>query len=280
MYLRHTALGTFVLAFIVTLLLSSCEPAFSPIKENDRQYSIFGFLNGSADTQFVRIEKLRDSLFSDTPEELDAEVRLTNVTTGQTQLMQDSVFEYSVGKAHNYYTTLDIRPTETYLLEVINGGNTTSAQVVIPEDFPEPTMLLQTGQPTVEITDISRLIAVKAIYYASQNCTEPPCPENPDIRTFSYQHLEDTVNSENGIIHAPIDTSEDLEKVEMNFSPRKGFTLHQILVVIAAGTPNWPDFLNLDAEAAALPDVASNVDGGVGLLGGVITDSVEVPLAQ
>lgn len=276
MYLRHITLGTFVLVFIVTLLLSSCEPAFSPIKENDREYSIFGFLNGSADTQYVRIEKLRDSLFSDAPEKLDAEVRLTNVTTGQTQLMQDSVFEYSVGKVHNYYTTLDIDPTETYLLEVANGQKKTSAQVDIPKNFPEPTVLFQTGPPTVEITDISRLIVVKAIYYASQNCIEAPCPDNPDIRTFSYQHLEDTVRLANGTIRAPIDTSEDLEKVEKHFPPNKGFNLHKILVMVAAGTPDWPDFLNLDAEATALPDVASNVKGGVGLLGGVITDTVSI----
>ncbi len=269
------------MAIGAVMLLSSCEPSFSPIKENDRYYSIYGFLNASADTQFIRVEKLRDSLFSDTPADLDAQVRLTNVTTGQSQVMQDSIFEYSVGKAHNYYATLDINPTETYLLEVSNDDETASAEVDIPESFPEPNLINMT---TVETRDIDRLITLKALYYASAVCVQggpndPPCPDNPTVFTYEYQHLQDTVHRGNGVVHTRIDTTGDLEEVALRFS-ESGFNLHKIEIVVAAGTQDWPDFLNLDIEAAALPDVASNVEGGVGLLGGVITDTIAIPLSE
>lgn len=276
-HLYYRRVFSFSLIMLAIILLHGCDPAFSPIEENNRHYSIFGYLNASADTQFVRIEKVRDSLFFDTPTKLDARVKLTNVTTGQSVFFKDSLFQYPFrGKVHNYYSTSAINPTETYRLEVVEEGTKTKAEVVIPHTFPTPELL---SGSRLKITDIDRLIGVKMIYSVYANCSNPPnkdiCPEEPTINQHSFQHLEDTLHVGNGVIHAQIGQSEDLQEIKKQYS-KEGITLVKVEVVVAAGSPSWPDFIGLEEEEIAVPGNTSNIEGGVGLLGGVVTDTVVV----
>lgn len=275
----------FLLLAFGLLLQSGCEPAFTPIKTNDNYYSIFGYLNASADTQFVRIEKLRDSLFTGTPTHLNATVTLTNKSTGQSAVMKDSLFHYSNGKAHNYYTDLDINPDQTYRLEVRSGDQVSSAKVRIPSSFPEP--ILMSGSSSnieLEIHDIDRLVAVKTVYYTYLNCQDSspfdpnsnPCPDEPTINRDAFSHLQDTVHTGDGTIEARIKQRDDLREVEKEYPEGRTFTLVKVNVIVAAGNPDWPDFLTLDEESVAHPGIASNVEGGTGLLGGIVSDTVEV----
>ena len=47
---------------IAALLLGSCDTAFDPFQENDYHFSVFGFLDDAADSQFIRITPVRDSI--------------------------------------------------------------------------------------------------------------------------------------------------------------------------------------------------------------------------
>lgn len=269
-------IGVFMLAVVTILLGSSCDPAFSPIEQNGRTFSIFGYLNASADTQFVRVEYLRDSLAIGSPEKLDAEIILTNTETGQTTTLQDSVFSYyQWGKAHNYYTTMDISANQSYRLEVQGNGSSSWAEVDIPSPFPTPS-LVKSGD-YLEVRDIGRLIAVKTIYRTCQNCSGfDTCPSEPSIYKSTFSHLEDTVHRSSNLIKANFNTADDLGAIGDSYPDGKTFTVVRSEVVVAAGTQQWPDFLHLDEEAVALPQVASNIEGGAGLLGGILTDTVTV----
>jgi hypothetical protein len=44
-------------------------------------------------------------------------------------------------------------------------------------------------------------------------------------------------------------------------------------IFVAAATEAWPELGSLDRETRALPATASNVEGGLGFVGGVITRS-------
>lgn len=267
---------TLVLATAVVLLFSSCEPAFAPIEQNNRTFTVFGYLNASADTQFVRLEYLRDSMATDTPTQLDAEVTLTNVETGQTATLQDSLFSYyQSGRAHNYYTTMDISPNQSYEFQIQGHGASSSAEVTIPSRFPKPNLFRPGGY--VEVRDIGRLIAVKTLYHTCQNCGGlGGCPTEPFINTDSFLHLQDTVHLEENLIKAGYHPEKDLSTIGEGYPRGKTFTVVRSEVIVAAGTPQWPDFLTIDEEAAALPHVASNIEGGVGLLGGIVTDTLTI----
>lgn len=278
-----------MLAMLIIVLAGmsvSCDPAFNPIKKNNRHFSVFGYLNASADTQYVRIEKLRDGKPAHTPKDLDAEVTLTNVSTDRTVAMRDSVFEYYLqGKAHNFYTTMDINPGQKYKLQVSGSGDAIStAEVTIPEDFSNPKVLANDEYTTkVEIPEMERLIAVKAIYHSCATCFcgtepgEPPakCPTEPGIQRITYPHLADTLYRGKKLI-ANINRKKDVEKIALDFPKKKPPVVIFYDLVIVAGSSNWPNFLKLDREAVALPDVATNVENGTGLLGGIVSDTLNL----
>lgn len=278
----NPALNRLLLSLLLLLLIalqSGCDPSFAPIQNNDQYYSIFGYLNASADTQFVRIEELRDSLFMDAPAHLNVKVTLTDITTGQSTQMHDSLFHYPDGDAHNFYSTMEIHPKETYRLEVKNGNANTSAQVEIPDTFPEPVLKNSSSALTVvEVQDIDRLIEAKAVYYTYLNCrpNSNNCPDHPYVLRSAFAHLRDTVHTNDGAIQVRFDQGTDMQKIEDGYPEGRTFTLVKVNMIVAAGNPDWPDFLNLDEETTAHPDTATNINGGSGLLGGIVSDTVQV----
>lgn len=269
-----------ILAFANVLLFLSlvgCDATVDPIEENDYHYSIFGTLNASTDTQFVRVEALRDSLPVGAPVDLDANVRLTDVTEGQTVTLRDSLFRYRGSTyAHNFYTTYPIRPAHTYRLTVRSSeGAESSAQVRVPDTFPTPTVALTIdpeemrcsrygGMMIIRIRDVERLIAVNALYYLQRE---------GNTRRHSFGHLADTMQVRDDLIQARIGYGSDLCSMSQDVDKDE---IEKIEIMVAASNPDWPDFMGMDWETVTLPGGASNVEGGMGLLGGIVTDTIEV----
>lgn len=280
------------IALVATMLLlvgGGCDPTVDRFQENDLHYSIFGYLNASADTQFVRVEPLRDSMLTRAPETLKADVTLSNLSTGRTVSLRDSLFRYlDAATAHNFYTTVDVEPATPYRL-VVQGpeGAESRVQTTVPDAFPPPTVVIPVPEcfpdcpfrdppecdlaggavgsriAVVSVKNVERLVAVNA-HYTMKN---PP-------GVWSFGHLADTVQTAPGVIEGRVDYGQDYCRIP---PPVQGSrTLEEIEVVVAAGSPNWPDFLGLDLETELLPGVASNVEGGVGFLGGIVTDTVVV----
>lgn len=94
--------------FVIFLALFGigCETEFDPLQERDRYpFSMYGFLDLHADTQWVRVMPVLDSLVTHNPEPIDAHVTLTREMTGETTVLDDSLFFYgSFAYAWNYRT--------------------------------------------------------------------------------------------------------------------------------------------------------------------------------
>lgn len=273
----HCGQETLVVVTLIFFGISGCNPNINPIQKDEHHFSIYGFLNASADTQFVRIEKIRDGQFTGAPDNLDIRVKLTNVTTGESSMMKDSLFYYySKGYAHNYYTTLPIRSKQTYRLDIIDNEIVASAQADIPKSFPEPVVTGSTKDfVALRVSEIDRLIAVKTIYYSYVPCSggfNSPCPDEPTIKKSIFQHLQDTVRYQDHI-SISINQSEDMKKIYPNADDPHPF---KTTVIVAAGTKEWPDFMNLSKDSISIPRTVSNVKGGVGILGGIVSDTVLV----
>lgn len=260
----------------LVVVLGGCDPTVQSFEDNGRDYSIFGYLDASADTQYVRVEPLRDSMLTRAPETLGADVTLTHLETGRIVALRDSLFRFLDGATfHNFYTTVDIEPTATYRLEVRGpGGAESRAQTVVPDTFPSPEILAaveearcvpegsdEENNPAVlRLRGIERLVAVKTLYYRT----------NPRTR-WAVDHLADTLQTAPGTILAEIPYGTDICDVPRG---RDGqVDVFRIEVVVAAGDPEWPDFTGLDPALKTLPEATSNVEGGVGYLGGVVTDT-------
>mgnify|MGYP000265213502 CR=1 FL=1 len=265
----------------MAVLFTGCDPAFNPIQHNDRYFSVFGYLNASADTQFVRIEKLRDGRATDSPLELDAEVTLSNISTGQTVAMQDSIFEYyQQGRAHNFYTTMDIHPNQKYRLEINGKEGASSVEVEVPDLFPEPTVLANDENRTsVKMHDINRLISVKTIFYTCSGKTGCGCKK--PIR-YTYSHLRDTLQMNDGSVKAKVNLLKEKKAIATNYPAMDSnpnvikYYITKYDVGVAGGNAGWPNYLDLNPEEVALPEVATNINNGVGYLGGIVSDTLNM----
>ena len=258
---------------LLVVLVTGCDPTVDSFEENELHYSLFGILNVSADSQFVRVEPLRDGQLVRAPENLDAEVTLTNHSSDRTILLRDSLFRYlDRATAHNFYTTASIDSGATYRLRVQGPkGALSHADVSMPESRPRLSIVspvkgfeeLACGDPyradptvTVAIRGVERVVSVRAIY------------DLDSVSSFGY--LADTLHTKPGLVEVRIEYLDDLCTLPNTRRP------DSIQVMVAAGTPEWPKFLRLDRETELLPGVASNVEGGVGFVGGVATDTITV----
>lgn len=259
------------------VFLNACEDTFEPMKENDRYFfSIYGFLDASADTQWVRIIPLRTGL-NQLPE-LDATVTLENLETGETSVMHDSLFQYTGGnQAWNFWTTMELSPEGSYRLAAVNGdGQESSVVVEMPPDFPTPIVFedddSEFGVDTLEISGVENLADVRTIWRISEISTSR-------ISIFNYPHLQDTVEVFPGFHKLEINTMDNIESIARNFHPDFNeaielFTPQQSQVWVASAGPGWLFFPDIDENVVTLPDGISNVENGTGYLIGIVSKTV------
>ena len=264
---RVLALPAALVLLLSTLLTSCSSTDFDPFDETDRLFSIFGFLDANADTQWVRITPLRQRQEGLT--DLDATVTLEDVSTGEVVVLRDSLFRFARGPVHNFWTVGRLRPEATYRLTARQSdGAASTVDVLIPEH--PGSILLDTGANPIS-TYWTQAIRVEG-----------------GGGTFADFRMIYTVQTPNG---AP-------QRVEVVYLPRVRKlgdrwvvsarlyddlsdqlracpTVLRAEVVIATAEPGWPDLWDVDIETIAIPGRYSNVRNGVGYVGGVASARIE-----
>ncbi len=101
----------------LVIIMTGCDTSFEPFVDDPGFFSVSGYLDAGADTQFVRLNALRESIMiSDT---LGAIVRSTRSDTGEEELWQDSVVTLDNGRlGHLYFGLFSPQPGGTYRLRV------------------------------------------------------------------------------------------------------------------------------------------------------------------
>ncbi len=261
-----------LLLFSFALCVVGCESSFDPIQESTRYFSIFGYLDASADTQFVRVSPLRDTVVIADARPLDAVVTLEHLASGRVTVWKDSVFTYPGGLlAHNFWSVERIEPGETYLFRVERAdGNASTVEVTLPDSFPDPTLQIPRFDPLWYLTvlDVERLADLRMIYVVHDEL------RNTFIEVpVSYLEFASAFT---GGFAAVVDPRKDMERVRQALGILSPM-ISDIKIFAAAGGPGWPQFFKLDDELVALPDAVSNVQQGVGFLGGVMTRKFSPP---
>ena len=132
-------IGSDVFASLTTILIS-CDENFEPRQENTAYFfSIYGYLDASVDTQWVRLTPVRDNFDPDT-DQIDVNVVIRNIETGEEVTMNDSLFNPNSLVAYwNFWSTMSIEPEQTYEIVATNNEREQSRVVVtIPKDYPTP----------------------------------------------------------------------------------------------------------------------------------------------
>lgn len=281
----------FLTALVVTaLLVTGCDTSVRPlVPQEGRYFSIFGALDVAADTQYIRVEPLADSVQVGSPAEIDAAVTLEHLGSGRTITLRDSFMELFAGdSAHNFWTAESLEPGARYRLRVQGSdGASSQATTTLPDAPPaithSNTFLLPCAASgvqntlTVTVRGVAErhLAALRMIYVVHDARRNSP-------RHVAYDYLDAAVY-QNGGHEITVNYESDLEQtpfVGAIGTPCTNPAPSHALVVAARGGPHWPDFGDASLDDLARPDTFSNVTNGHGLLVGVYSDTVTVPTRQ
>lgn len=271
------------LVLSIGLFVSACETSFDPFEDSELALSVMGYLDVSADTQYVRVEQLRDSLLLGAGGPIDATVSLTDEATGERVVWQDSIFTFGdniIG--YNYWSPMTLLPSHRYLFEVEPVlGNTVSGRVTMPDPFeldelPEITCVTLNRTCVdlpffqLDFTGMQRAASMLMIYRYPDFMEPTGCKE---LRIHYWEEAFDSPDGKSVVI----EWRDDLERLigswpNIPVPP----TFATVDIFVAAGGDEWPDFTGISAETLAIPDAFTTVENGIGFLAGVMSQRIRL----
>lgn len=262
------ALSVAAAVLAVALAAGGCESAFEPFEETDVALSLFGYLDVAADTQWVRVSALRQGVGASEP--TGVAVTLEHLGTGERTALRDSAFRFPTGAVvHNFWTARRVEPGTAYRLVATRpDGAAATVRLRTPPLFPVPDLESglspfsspsnpPTGQ-SMRITGVEKLADLRIVFELSE----------PDV-TVVVNYLGKVQRTPDGALIVGTNTYADVQRALGGRDTRVCPGLRRATVFLAAATDAWPDLLGLDPEELALPSASSNVEGGLGYVGGV-----------
>ncbi len=256
--------------------MAGCDDAFDPYDRNGiGPFSVFGYLDTHAETQWIRVMPIRNQLIPD-PAPIDAVVTLEDLGTGRVLTLRDSVFAFTdrgrnaVLYAHNFWTTETIEAGTVYRLTAMrsDGAATTAVVETPPEseltlrflDHPrapgvrESARVFVRGEHLLYAEVIYTVRDTKIDRGGSPVPVRQISPLTPAPGTWEFAISRDS-------LHRP--GLEDVRRLEAR---------------VAVSASDWPFEPGLSAAEVAVPGaIPTNVENGVGALLGVATWTIPLP---
>jgi len=274
----NNSLSNLFLFLIAFLLVIGCDQTFEPLQENDKyHFSIFGYLDVSADTQWVRVSPARQQL-NLPPEVPEMRVTLEHLESGETVVMNDSLFSRTSGFNYiNFYTNMDIEPGETYKVKAERpDGRSSNVTISTPDNFPTPLFYIDTRGSIdgriyqIIIRGANKITDVQTWWFVRVKSDEGVVEKK---FIFSYANRLQWISAYGGAFLVEFIFEEEVAAV-MNSSlirlaPDAEVEILHRQVYVANGGPEW------NTEIPSLDDliysqlVISNVQNGVGYMVGV-----------
>lgn len=231
------------------------------------RFSVFGVLDASADTQWIRVMPIRP-LATTAPDSFGISVSLEHLESGRVVALRDSLLRFSRANAeigsevlwiHDFWTTEPVEPGAAYRLTVLReGGRPAEAVVEIPENFP------------VEVS----VVAYPGRYdFDSLRIIGPP--HVPFIAAYTY-FFDRCGSAFDSIRYGGRTSAQGYAVVEIQVEPvarencgPAGVERRELR--IAASAAPWPSQGTYTPWGLSPTERASNVTNAVGFFGGVLT---------
>lgn len=255
------------------VLMSGCDQTFEPLQENNLyNFNISGYLDVSADTQWVHIGTIRESI-DEPPDPTGIRVTLENLQSGESVVMNDSVFIYK--NVLNYWTTMDIKNDQTYRITAEGSDSKTSeVTVTTPKKLPTIYIIINANNPfyggtsgaTIYIdAAIKDIVDVQSVWYVTLK-------SGTEYRKRIYKFpLRNNLKRSDvfGDSYAFANWEEEREQIKQGIGKAEiSRATRQFFV--ATGGPEW------DAKLASIDDIeyfldetASDVENGLGFVVGI-----------
>ncbi len=251
-----------------TLILTACDQTFEPLQENNRyNFNISGYLDASADTQWVRVGTVRESI-DEPPNPEGIQVTLEDLQTGESVVMHDSVF--TSRNVLNYWSTMDIENEKTYRITVEGAdGKESQVSVTTPEKLPFPYVVTEgppAGAYIIIDEAVENIADVQSVWFVILN----PGTEN---RKRIYRFPIRSTLRHTTAYHGGYATYSNWEEQEKQIEQSVGAAKIEIAsrqFFVATGGPEWDNnFTTVDDLTYFLDGTASNVESGLGYAVGI-----------
>lgn len=253
---------------MIAVGLSGCETEIYPIAPTEMAYSIYGYLDALADTQWIRVAPFRTTIFS-TPDLIDAEVTIEDLGTGRFIDLNAGLFRQGSPNfgdtlfAYNFWTDEGLDYGATYRLTAQRSDGSLSSSVVkIPLDHSHIPIIVGKRQPrtTVPNPDFVRFHLLPGTHVAMVH-TRRYAKGDSSCRKARYNTLPP---------HPPPETGGDVQMSIL--SPESPDCLwDQTDIGIVRATEAWP-FLGINDYTNVL--ALTNIQNGVGYFSGFTITSV------
>jgi hypothetical protein len=255
-------------------VLGGCDESFTPIEPSDLLFSVFGYLDASTDTQWIRVMPVRPLVL--TPQgPLGATVTIENLETQRVVELRDSAFVYDpnpdVGSEgvflHNYWTTEPIEPGATYRFTATrDDGGGAEATVQIPPAYEVEMWMTQRADGNLlQLVGLRHVGLVAVLSYIVDGCGAAVMRGFVDL-----QPSESDTQSVRLLAPSP-------SREWQGCGPPR--IQKQEVWSVGSGA-EWPSGPEYSTNALGVPDAPSNISDAIGFLGGVLTRVVPYEQCQ
>lgn len=275
---RFPVFVTLFLAFAMANL--SCEEDFEAFEGDSYPFSIYGYITPDYRTNYIRVQDLTSPLIADSTAELDATVLLENVETGNETVLEDSVVQFEDVYFHNFVVRKSIEFDHKYRLTIQqdDGPNTTTTATT-------PRKTTNSSYTPVDRCDVNRTFTIDNVadkrnldevligYHIDgmKRWFEVPDGDiyesEPNTFSFSYEPMD--------IINMHLN-EEDYDDDEWEFIENECYEMANDRFVIQY-TVLSDDWFGQDIRPIN-PLETKDIDGGLGLFGGLYEDEFEVEI--
>ena len=246
----------------VAAVVAACDETFEPTAPSELGFSVVGYLDASADTQWIRIMPIRP-LKVTSQDPLAATVTIEHLETGRIIELRDSLFSFSSGAyVHNFWTLEDIEPGATYRFSARREGKEPAETVVeIPLDYEVEVAINQSRARFA--TDELRITGVKHLPFLTMTTHFYDLCGSSGVGT---QYAGRTADDETYLIAI------EKQPVTPRFACGSPIVPNRELLIVASAA-EWPTG-GYFPGALGKSGQTSNVTNAVGFLGGVLTKFV------
>ena len=272
------------IAILITVAVAACETGFEPFADSGRSFTLLGFLDTDADTQFVRVIPLRpvvDRLFSP---EIDAVVRSIDLTSGQTTAWRDSLVRFPDSTyGHVFWAPLQAAPEHEYRFEVERSdGALAWAQTRVPARPGHPDSVYGALNETADFAPlfwpgVTEVIEADVRYDITPIDCNTLFPARRIDRRILYQGSARGTRSAGEEWRFDLDLWNDRDTLAAMAGKPFSFCarLNGLWVRLASPSAEFdPPGGVWDREVLIQPGTISNVSGGLGFVGSVARTTV------
>lgn len=277
-----------LICFLGLLALASCEEELVPLAPIDGVFSINGYLDAARDTQWVRVTPFRTTILT-TPDPVDAVVTLEHLGTGRIVELHPTVFTFpspnfgeEAAYGHNFWTDEPIERGASYrLMARRSDGEIATSVVKIPRGLIDTTVLVEVARQVIFTPRAHQLVDVHfdipggdhlAFLSFDQYRKFPhPCSPRP-IDHVLHPVLGETAGPLSFEWGPLLRFLRLPEPPPCDFEP---YIRSEASIVVSG--EHWPVS---PGDFVGYLDQGSNIENGMGYLGGVVWEKVPVPFCN